>query len=924
MNVQIENDKIRSTVITKISGITQLIAPAGSGKTSTIVSRIVEIFKKDKNACIAAFAFNNFAAEELNIRTRIELTKNSIHFNETNLFIGTIHQFCFELLTSFFPHQSDFTILDEMSRFSLISRKSNYNHLELFKLPKLKLPYYLKTRQNTRRVDTITTFLYTSDLVREESIPIDLLDSAPQFKNSYLIFLELLYDQRYYDFSGLLYDAVQILKKNDGNLNKVLEKYKYFIVDEYQDINSIQEELINLLSRSGNLLVVGDEDQTIYQFRGSNINNFLDFDKRHCSSVNFLKINYRSSNQVIKLSNSIIKNNKSRSQKEIHASPQNEILSEKGDLIFKVLEDDLLELEFLSGDIKRKIGLDFKDNKGNHCSLTYRDIAILVRTNNSVKKISKFLKDQGIPIKSTSPGLLLESFEIRFIIDCLVLLLDLIPGFGSYIEDHPLVRMYLDMFEMDDFEENHFTDEYYKQKYSESFGIYDENEFLDNLKELKERIKEKKTFNLQNLYHDLLQVLGSKSIEFDYETATKLSKFSIVITAFENTNPLLNKKDIFSFIEFLWGYVMSNVDVGEKERERVDNDCVLISTIHRIKGLEFPVVYIPHLINGVFPSINRSTTSYLNPDVFDLSHRDGSIEDERRLFYVALTRSSKYLILSYSKKFNNRKTKPSYFLGEIDLSLFSQSDENKRPRNNYPPSNIYKPLILDQGKIRYYINCPYQYFLRFVLGFSPGVPITYGFGSQIHKLINIIHKAYPDTVPDKKSISSIVDENFFLRFATADLYDTLKEAARGILVNYISTFGSFFSNYTQTEFPFEVFLNGAIIKGSIDMICRHNNKVSIIDFKTDQEQEDEKYTDQLKIYTIACKAFYKIDVEQALILNLRNGQLFPINVEEEELNKSWAQYEEIVEEIKKEQFPASPKIKCKECDMVKICSKSRN
>ncbi|MGE5406878.1 MAG: ATP-dependent helicase [Methanosarcina sp.] len=925
MKVLKENEKVRLKVVSEISGISQLIAPAGSGKTATIVSRIVNVLRTDSNAAIAAFAFNNFAADELKLRTRIELKRNSIAYSEHNLFIGTIHQFCFELLTSFFPERADFTILDEMSRFSLISRKSNYNNLALYKLPKLKLPFYLKTRQNTKRVDTIMTFLYTCDLVREESIDIQRCENTPEFKESYCKFLDLLRHQRYYDFSGLLYDAVQLLQGNEGNLKKVLDRYNYFIVDEYQDINTIQEKLIALLAKSGNLLVVGDEDQTIYQFRGSNIENFLNFEKRYACSVNHLRVNYRSSDQLVSVADKVIQFNKSRSSKSIHSNPENKVSSEKGDLIYKVTDNELTELEFICNDIKAKIGIDFTDNNGKQSSLSYRDFAVLVRTNESVSRISRYLKEQGIPIKSTKPGLLIECDEIRYIIDCLIYLLDLIPGFGAYIEDHPLVRMYQDMFDLESFDEDHFSDDYYKRKYTASFAIYDADAFLSNLQGLKTEIEKKKTFNLQDLYHDLLLVIGAFYIEFSYNTSIRLSKFSNVISAFENTNPLINKREIFAFIEFLWGFVMANVDTGEQEREMLIGNSVLISTIHKIKGLEFPVVYLPHLINGVFPSHSHDTLSYLDESCSrNLSRLNVNIEDERRLFYVAITRASKFLCLSYPKKINNRKISPSCFLSEVDLSSFHNEDLTARKANNYPPTVFHKPLILNQGKIRYYLHCPYQYYLRFILGYSPGVPITFGFGSQIHKLINFLHKSYNNNIPTSTEIRKLVDDNFFLRFATEDLFKTLKETAYHILTNYIKNFEFLFSQDTRTEFTFEILLEDSIIRGSIDMICKLDNKETILDFKTDQNQSKDKYIDQLRIYTIACREFYNMNIEQACVMDLRKNEMLPIDVSKSELKKSWKEYKEIIENIINEKFPASPQMECKECDMSRLCSKKPN
>jgi DNA helicase-2/ATP-dependent DNA helicase PcrA len=915
-----ENDKTRNEIILNRRGIHQLIAPAGAGKSSTIIARIVNTLKDEPSAIIVGFAFNNFASEQLNFRLKKALEKEGLSSLSKNIFIGTIHQFCLNYLKKYNPHFSDYTVLDDMTRFAFVSKKNNYNTLELYSLPKLDLPFYNKTRQNTRRVQTINVFLKSCDIVREEDEDVNALSASKEFVTSYLKYLELLDNNNYFDFSGLLYRFVSEIKLNIDFKNQIKESFDYLIVDEYQDINSIQEEIIKILSNESNLLVVGDEDQTIYQFRGSNINHFLTFPDRYPNVQKHLfTINYRSSSSIVQLSDGLVKINQNRTNKSIFPNPHNIIHVEEGDLIMKSFDNDEEELRAICLDIKNKISLDFENSKKDRFCITPSDICILVRTNSSAKRVSEIFLKEGIPFVSSNPGLLLSQPEIKFIIDCIFFVFDLIPGMGQYIEDVPLVRMYQDIFDINEFEDGYFSDVYFMSNYESTFNLYSSSDFFDNLIKYRESFEKIKTFELQKFYHGLLSVIGSERFDFNLNQLNNLSKFSSVISSFESNYSQPKKSDIFQFVEFLWGYVMDNTEIGGFEKNVSNQNAVNIITIHKAKGLEFPVVYIPHLIKKLFPAFSHKPVLFLKEDLELLKKYQGEIEDERRLFYVALTRAEKFLWLSYSHKTKDVNSLPSNFIKELDLALFNASDTTARTKNTYPQKSFDDTLITNQGELRYYIQCPYSYHLRFGLGFDPFLPFSYGYGKQIHKIIDILHKKFNSKQPTKEDINKIVDEEFFLRFSTGELYQNMKKSALNLLWSYVEDNPSFFQSLTQTEVQFEYFIDDSIVKGSIDLISKEGNENILIDVKTDENTDFKKYIDQVRIYTLACNENLGIKINKAFIYEIKENVRHKIEIESNDLIASRQKYINVLNGIKSNNYTPNPSKECLSCDMKMLC-----
>jgi len=304
-----------------LNGNLQIIACAGSGKTEFVSERIAYmIFKKvARPEQIVAFTFTDKAAEELKFRVRSKIKEQLGKQPDIgDMYIGTIHAFAFKILQDFIPKYRNYDMLDEVGRLAFLSSiKFDIDFDYLFN--SLNTRYILNFhRHGNRKNWAYRTFIKDVDLYREEGLTDDatLSDS---FRNAYKTYLKKLEEKRFLDFSSILRIAVDTLENEPSVRKKLQDQYSFFTVDEYQDVNPIQEKLIQLISNKQNVCVVGDDDQSIYQFRGADVQNIITFKKRYPkAAIHKLEINRRSSDAIVKTAGEFIKlNNHIRLKKSI-------------------------------------------------------------------------------------------------------------------------------------------------------------------------------------------------------------------------------------------------------------------------------------------------------------------------------------------------------------------------------------------------------------------------------------------------------------------------------------------------------------------------------------------------------------------------------------------------------------------------------
>jgi DNA helicase II / ATP-dependent DNA helicase PcrA len=838
-----------------LKGNLQIIACAGSGKTEFVSERIAYmIYKKvAKPEQIVAFTFTEKAAEELKFRVRAKIQELLGKQPDIgDMYIGTIHAFAFKILQDFIPKYRAYDMLDEIGRLAFLSsikRDINFEHLSGSLIKRYRKPF----NRNTQNW-VFNTFIRDVDLFREEGLTDDsaLSDS---FKNAKSIYLQKLEQKRFLDFSNILRIAVDTLEKEPSIKDKLQKQYSFFTVDEYQDVNPIQERLIQLISNKKNVCVVGDDDQSIYQFRGADVKNIITFKNRYPKAAIYqLDTNRRSADAIVKTADELIKlNNPERLKKKIKDKG---LKSENGDLYKVLFQTQEEEIEWVVSKVQALVGKEFLD--GNVLrKLKYSDFAFLFRSiSNEATPYIEALRAADIPVVYAGTGGLFDTAEVSSIIKIF-----------AFITECDRDVEYNDDF-LQDIHDNLPID------FSISF-----KELKTGILALRESSKVQKRLSLQGLYANVLSLLGlsAKSLHEaeDDVLLFNLGRLSQAVSDYEGSREYLTFNSIKDFIWFIRLHAENAYDSGNTDSMAGLIDAVQILTMHGTKGLGFPVVFMPsHFRKNREPDFG---TTLLDITKFDSNRFLNHLEDERRIYYVGITRAKKYLFVTsaeYKINGKNRASRSNFF-NEIPDKYFITIDtpdptKRKSCKKNGISEEIRFPT--SYSELSYYLNCGYDYKMRFIYGFNPELVPALGFGKQVHNVINLLHKDYEDTgkIPSKAKIAKVIQEHFYLRYASDSVAERLKVGAMKSLTKYVQMWQKDFSLAVKTERPFELEFENALISGSIDMIKRQDGNetvLEVIDFKTGKAENEimHKYELQVQLYTIAAREALNINTQKALI-----------------------------------------------------------
>ena len=901
-------------------GNLQIIACAGSGKTEFVSTRVAYIVAKDlaKPEDIVAFTFTERAAEELKFRIRGKIKELIGHQPDIgDLYVGTIHSFCYELLKEFVSGYRGYDVLDEGKRYAFVSsilNELNYKELKNWLISsKQKKPPF-----STDQTWVINTFIKGYDILREEMLPLEAA-KCNVFKKAVKIYEEKLRERKFLDFSSLMHHAVEILSKDKNFLGEVRKRFTHITVDEYQDINPIQEKLIQLLSgENGNLCVVGDDDQSIYQWRGSTIENILTFQKRYKDVfVYYLPYNYRSTDSIISLSKKLIEKNKHRLKKPIEISGKK---AEKGDIYKLSFQNQGDEIKFIIERIKNLLGTEWTEKDGSKRGLVYPDIALFFRSvKYGVRPYLDALNEAGIPYAVSGIGGLFESPEVNIIFSIFSYLGD----FKKIWDENKQIR---------DIPDN---DTIFNEA-KEHFPVSSRKQFIESLQNLKNAVKKQKRLFLQDLYANILILLGINNDEF-HNNANELQMYNLgrlsqAISDYEGTRTYCTPKDIERFCWFIIHYARGSYDAGAGEDPTRIINAIQVITLHATKGLGFPVVFMPHCAEK---ASFETTPGFLNPSKFDFNRYKGSIEDERRLFYVGITRSKKFLFATFAP--TKKKKYPSQFFSEInDKYCITKPIPDPTKHNKLSPKisveNYRFPT--NYSELSDYIRCEYDYKMRYIYGFNPVIVQALGYGKQIHNILNILHKLAQQQkgeIPKEEKVVELLREQFYLRYAAEKQMNRLSRSALRSILKYLGMWKEDFTLSVKSERPFEMELENALISGTIDLLKRQNTNeevLEIIDFKTGNERKlDEELHLQVQLYTLTSRNALNLDVQKAYVhfLDDEKQKRAEILVTPSQLDLALQTVTDAVQGITGRRFNRNPRNLrvCEGCDWKKICPRKK-
>lgn len=898
-----------------------VVACAGSGKTQVISQRIVELLRRPgaHPRHVVAFTFTDKAAAELKDRiTRLVGEQLGDVNGLAEMYVGTMHGYALNLLQTYVPNAFKYSVLNEVQTRLLIDRNSRKSGLTTVPVTTSQGTSYLRRYVNSRLYMQLLNIL-REDQVDQDQVPDAVAAALDAYK-------QVIHGHRYFDYSEILVAAVEFLEADPSDssarpmLDDVRDNLRYLVVDEYQDTNPIQERMVQALCRFGaNLCVVGDDDQTIYQWRGSAVEHIRTFEGRRAGvHVVTLDDNFRSSSGVVDLGRSIAELNAGhRLDKAMVASGHQTF--ERGDVLALQFTDSADEVAWICDRIVALRGMPFRDDpESAPRGLSWSDCAVLFRS----------------VARDAAP--LVEEFRRRHVPY-------VIKGLAKLF-DAPEIQAVLTSFEfiVGRADEVNVNDDWAMA----DVGLTDDDvqRGLEVLRSAREWQPGERwgTYNIQRTYLAFLEAMGLREERVPTTDGNargelvfyNLGKFSQAISDFEQIHFSSDPQRKYEgFVDWLTHqapdyYAEADIDVGYAAP-----DAVVITTIHQAKGMQWPAVFVPAMRRNRFPSPRQGGLNVFHAlpatAVRDADRYRGLLADERRLFYVAVTRAQKYLALTFSPgeppRYHNRSeffdhaTRQASVLTRA-IPLPDVDRLPPRPRHELPD------VIFSFSELKYLFECPYEFKLRFLYGFNPPIHEALGYGKSVHDALAEMHKrALRGDIVTQHEVEELVDRHLHTPFAYPALRTQLRDAAVDSVRRYLLANGATLERTLYSEQQVEVHVApGITVNGRIDLIKRlDTDETAIVDFKsTERAQAEDVTRDQLHVYALGYQELTGERADLIEILNLDAGANSVREVVDDELlGGIGGKIRAAGTALRDNELPRHPYWceACERCDLVGLC-----
>jgi DNA helicase-2/ATP-dependent DNA helicase PcrA len=890
----------------------QIVACAGSGKTEVVARRIVSLLKNGVKSGltprnIVAFTFTDKAAAELKDRilTRCQEELGDVP-GMAEMFVGTIHSFCLDLLIAEVPKYLKYDVLNEVQQSLFVDRNS--------KKSGLTTSTDLAGKPLARYRDTPQYISALSILREDETNPKQL--SGCSVVEGLKKYTALLGEVSYFDYSAIMADAVEVLSKDKATRERLSERIKHVTVDEYQDVNPIQEAIVRCLHDLGaTVCVVGDDDQTVYQWRGGDVDNILTFSKRypHVAQIR-LEENFRSSAGIVETARAFIEQNQQRLPKQMQPTPAQKF--EPGDIAALSFDSPDSEAKHIASTMQKLRGVSIREDDKER-GISWSDMAVLLRSvGANGEPITRALEKAKIPYLVVGMNNLfgtLEAQAARGLFYFMAGRLDASALEASWaaaslgISDGAVRRAVANL--------QKFRESF--DKPTERFGFY----------------------SIQRTFQTFLDEAGLREERVPGDRGEvvlyNLGKFSQLISDFETIHYHSQPKEKYeSFANFLQYSAQVAYSEGWQDNQYANPDAVRIMTIHQAKGMQWPVVFIPALLRNRFPSAGHGGRNvwHLIPKsgIKRQPRYDGSIEDERRLFYVAMTRSQKFLHMTWAPVHgkNNRYQRPSEFWDDI---LVSSHVKRRLPdystRKRLPPTSRkgIENVVFSFSDLKYFFECPYQFKLRVLYGFNAPIHEALGYGRSLHNVLAEVHsRALHKDFVEEKEVSTLVDTHLHTPYAYPALRQNLEAAAKKVIHAYIHDNKADFKNIEFSEKQIEIGLqDGVSVVGRIDLVRRiDTGETTIVDLKSSDRAQPEDVTEtQLHIYALGYEELTGRRADFVEIYELDEGKRKPRSVDDDFIEDVKKKMAGAAKALRQGDLPTQPSaIKCKTCDYRGMCT----
>jgi len=892
-------------------GNVQLIACAGSGKTEVVARRVANLLRirKGKSVLprnIVAFTFTDKAAAELKERIydRCHEDLGEVH-GLAEMYVGTIHGYCLDLLKTEVPKYLKFEVLNEVQQLLLIDRNSTKSGLTTSTdLQGAPLKRYVDTKR----------YLDALSILREAAVnPKGLKDcSVLEGMEAYR---ELLDEKSLLDYSAILDEAVEVLLDDDGVRERLGSRVKHVIVDEYQDVNPVQEAVVDALHKLGaDICVVGDDDQTIYQWRGGDVTNILTFSDRYAPVKQFkLEENFRSSEGVVETARAFIEQNAERLPKAM--KPTDAQVYEPGDLVALSFDEPAQEARYIVETCKALRGVAVREGDEQR-GIAWSDMAILLRSVNA----------NGEPITSA-----LDAAGIPYVV------VGMNNLFGS--EEAEAARQ-LFYFMVGRTDEKHLLEAWESAPTGANRADL-KRAIAGAAKSRIDMAANTERFSFYSIQRQFLTFLEDAGIREERVPDGRaeilfynLGKFSQLISDFETIHYHSKPAEKYaSFADFLQYRAEQSYPEGWQDNQYANPDAVRMMTVHQAKGMQWPVVFIPALLKNRFPSKKQGGRSvwHLIPaaGVKGQARFAGTIEDERRLFYVAMTRAQKFLHLTWAPIPGNQLFQHrSAFWDDVLASKFVKrkaQEYSKRKRRKPTPKAGVANVVLSFSDLKYFFECPYQFKLRILYGFNAPIHEALGYGKSLHDALADIHaRTIRGEIVDDKQVPDLVKTHLHTPYAYPALREKLEGAADRVLRDYLADNRKDFKNIEFSEKTIEVSLgDGVSVNGRIDLVRRKDtNETTIVDLKsTDRAQPEDVTETQLHIYALGYQELTGRNADYVEIYNLDERKRKPHSVDEDFIDDVKAKVHGAAEALRQGKLPPKPVAKkCAGCDYCRMCT----
>ncbi|AKM83055.1 hypothetical protein A2422_04415 [Candidatus Woesebacteria bacterium RIFOXYC1_FULL_31_51] len=943
-----------------------IIAGAGTGKTTVITERVKNLILKDlaKPEEILALTFTEKAAKEM--EERIDL---ALPYGYTQMWVMTFHSFCDRVLRDNAIHiglDPKFKLMTEATSIQFIRTNLFEFDLDYFRPlgnPNKFIQGMLNhfSRLQDENITPTEYLIWAKSKVKSKSTKVSEeekleIQKTLELSNAYKKYDELKINKSMFDFGDLITKTLELFNKRPNVLRQYQEKFKYILVDEFQDTNYAQNELTILLSgKRQNITVVADDDQAIYRWRGAAVSNVIQFRSNFPKTeIIVLTKNYRSTQEILNRSYSLIQHNNPDRLEVVEKIEKKLVAIKKGgNQKLKFIHADRVENE---ADLVSEEIIKLVKKKTN--KLTYKDFAILIRANNHADPFIRAFERKGIHHQFLGPAKLFKQDEIIDLISYFKVLYNLEDSESFYR------LLSIELFDINPLDLIKIGNLARKKNKSffDACGKLDQLELRKDTKEKIEKIvilinKHLGIINKQTageilydflLSSGLLQNLLNPKDSDGEKKAKNIAKFFDKIKSYEVDHEKVGVNQIVDWIELLQ-------ELGESplatDTDWTENDAVNILTIHSSKGLEFPVVFLVNLVAQRFPSTERKEQIPIPEELIKevLPQGDFHLQEERRLFYVGMTRAKERLFLTaadyYGEGKREKKLSPFIFEALEDLKLNDSklkknnknidfSDNKRSEQVNLPINNKLLDInYLSYSQIETFKTCPMHYKLRYIYKIPTPTSASISFGISIHSTFNEFYRKVKDGAkPTEKLICEILKNNWI-----DDGFSSKEHERKFFEKGKVYLSGFLKESFNPKKLPilleqkFTIPLDKTLkIGGTIDRIDQlKDGSLEIMDYKTGATIPTQKEVDnnlQLSFYALAAtkilsKPFNRKPEEIKLSLYYLDSQeKITTTRTQKDLDKATQEIFKVRDEICKSDFKCSNHFFCQgKCEYSMFC-----